>query len=100
MGYLIEVKEDKVEKLSDHIEKGLHHLGRAMSCVEAMMGHEFGERDDMGYREHESYGRYGRHDGDIHERYPYMGYREHDDWDDEDDMHERRKRSRRTGRYM
>ena len=31
MGYLIEVKEDKVEKLSDHIEKGLHHLGRAMS---------------------------------------------------------------------
>lgn len=97
MGYLIEVKEDKVEKLSDHIEKGLHHLGRAMSCVEAMMGHEFGERGDMGYREHESY---GRHDGDMHERYPYMGYREHDDWDDEDDMHERRKRSRRTGRYM
>lgn len=95
MGYLIEISEKKVEKLSDHIEQGLHHLGRAMSCVESMMSGE------MNHRENEEYGRYGRKDDEMHERYPrwdggYINYRERDDWDE---MNMRRRRDSR-GRYM
>jgi hypothetical protein len=104
MKYMIEIREDKVEKLSEHIEKGLHHLGRAMGCVEQMLGQEYGDRGGMNYREHESehdgYGRYGHpHEGGMGERYPYMyrgssmGYR------DDEDMMERRRRDSR-GRYM
>ena len=98
---MIEIREDKVEKLSDHIEKGLHHLGRAMSCVEGMLGNEYGDRGGMNYRESENddYGRYGKHSGGMNERYPYMGMR--DDEDYEDEMNERRggRRRRSNGRY-
>ena len=101
MGYMIEIREDKVEKLSDHIEKGLHHLGRAMSCVEGMLGDEYGDRGGMNYRESDNgdYGRYGKHSGGMNERYPYMGMR--DDEDYEDEMNERRggRRRRSNGRY-
>lgn len=103
MGYMIEIREDKVEKLSDHIEKGLHHLGRAMSCVEGMLGNEYGDRGGMNYRESENddYGRYGKHSGGMNERYPYMGgshimYRNQEE--DEYEMGERRRR-RSNGRY-
>ena len=83
MGYMIEISESKKEKLSEHIEKALHELGKAMACVE-QFGGEYGHRDSD-----EHYGmRSGR-----------MGYRDHEDWDD-DDMGERRRRSRSTGRYM
>lgn len=59
-----QVEEDKVEKVSEHIEQGLRHLGKAMQCVEEMKsggqmgqrggyygnrggGEYMGERDDM-----------------------------------------------------
>lgn len=101
---IIEISEDKVGKLSEHIEQGLHHLGRAMSCIEGMMG-GYGDRGGMNYREHETkhdgYGRYGHPHEGMNERYPYpymgggyMGYR-HDD----EEMDERRRRDSR-GRYM
>lgn len=100
MGYMIEITEKKVEKLSDHIEQGLRHLGKAMQCVDEWMQEEgMGERGGMNYREEdEEYGRsmmssrrgYGMRGG--------MGYRD-EDYDDE--MSERRggRRRRSNGRY-
>lgn len=64
MGYIIEVSEDKFSDLTEHIGKGLRHLGKAMQCAEDMYdnGYGYGERD----RE-----------------------RDDEDWDDEDRMGER-----------
>lgn len=99
MGYLIEITEKKVEKLSDHIEESLRHLGKAMQCVDEWMSGEMHERGGMNYRDNDGYGRYGN-SGGMNERYPYEGrhvnYREHDDWEE---MNERRRRDSR-GRYM
>lgn len=90
MGYMIEISEHKKEKLSEHIEKALHEMGKAMACVEQFGS--MGERQGGG-----SYG--SRYDGSYGSRGGSMGYRDEDEWD-EDDMGERRRRSRRTGRYM
>lgn len=51
-----QVEEDKVEKISDHLEKGLRYIGKAMQCVDDMMqGGSMNERgnysEGMGYRE-------------------------------------------------
>ena len=87
MGFLIEISEQKKEKLSEHIEKALHEMGKAMACVE-QFGGEYGQRggsygnrydDDMGMR-----GDYGGR-GNYGSR---MGYR--DDEDDEMMWGERR----------
>ena len=93
MGYMIEISESKKEKLSEHIEKALHELGKAMACVEQFgsMGERYGERQGGG-----SYG--NRYD-DMGERGGY-GMRDDEDWDEDEMMGERRRRSRRTGRYM
>ena len=93
MGYLIEISESKKEKLSEHIEKALHEMGKAMAICEQFgsMGERdgsYGNRyDDMGER-----GRYGMRGG--------YGMRDDEDWDEDEMMGERRRRSRRTGRYM
>lgn len=82
MGYLIEISESKKEKLSEHIEKALHEMGKAMACVEQFgsMGERYGERGGQGGGS--------------------MGYRDDDD-DDDWEMGERRGRRRRDsmGRY-
>lgn len=88
MGYLIEISEQKKEKLSEHIEKALHELGKAMSCVE-QFGGEYGQRG----------GSYGNRYDDMGMRGGY-GMRDDEDWDEDEMMGERRRRSRRTGRYM
>jgi len=94
MGYMIEISEDKVSGLSEHLEKGLRHIGKAMQCVD-----ELCEESRMGERG--GYGRYGDRGGRYGNR---MGYREEDDeWEDYGDdsyMGERRGRSSRTGRYV
>ena len=104
MGYIVEITEDKLEKLSGHVEQGLRHLGKAMQCVDDWM-QESGMGERGGYRDEESYSRYGKNGGGMQERYPYisersgrggsMGYKDDDDWDD---MKERRYRDSR-GRY-
>lgn len=92
MGYVIEITEKKVEKLSEHIEQGLRHLGKAMSCVEEWMD-EKGMGERRGYGSRSNYG--SRYGGGS------MGYRDDEDWEDEDEMMgERRGRRRRSnGRY-
>lgn len=100
---ILQIEESKFNKLSDHIEQGLHHLGRAMSCVEQMLGDEkMHERGGyMGYREQG--GRYGG--GSMGQRYPMyggygMGYKDEEEWEEEQ-MGERRGRRRDSrGRYM
>lgn len=87
MGYIIEVSEDKVSGLAEHIEKGLRHLGKAMQCVEEFYDGDYG------------YGERGRY-----------GERDDEDWDDDDRMGERRygrgrgmgmrRRRDSRGRYM
>jgi hypothetical protein len=98
--YMIEVTEHKLNKATDYAEKMLKYGGMLMQCLtEWSEDGGYGERGGMNYREHEEYGRYGKHSGSMNERYPYMGMR--DDEDYEDEMNERRGRRRRDsmGRY-
>lgn len=101
---MIEITEKKVDKLSEHIEESLRHLGKAMQCIDEWMQEGgMGERGgSVGYREHDDYGRYSKHGGGMDERYQMRGgsmrYRD-DEWDDED-INERRNRRRDSrGRY-
>ena len=99
MGYLIEISEQKKEKLSEHIEKAVHAMGKAMAICEQCGS--MGERDgsygnrygggDMGYRHEDEEMRMGMRGR--------MGYREMED--DDEDFGERRGRRRRDsmGRY-
>jgi coenzyme F420-reducing hydrogenase alpha subunit len=99
MGYMIEISEEKREKLSEHMEKILKHAGKAMQCIEELeeeMGHRGGGA--MGRR----YGDMGERDnnrGGYRNRGGY-GERDDEDWVDDEPMGERRRRSRSTGRYM
>lgn len=74
MSYIIEVTEDKVDMLSENIEKGLRYIGKAMQCIDEMSHGGYGER-----------GRYGERDDE--------------DWDDDERMGERG-RYDRMGRGM
>lgn len=105
---MIEITEKKVDKLSEHLEQGLRHLGKAMQCVDEWMQEGgIGERGgSMGYRGGQGGGRYGNRYDEMEMR-EYgnrggygsrgsMGYR---DEDEEWEMQERRRRDSR-GRYM
>ena len=100
--YMIQIEEGKMDKLSEHIEQSLKHMGKAMQCVDEWM-----DEGGMGRREGSSYsgGRYGG--GSMGNRYPVyggygMGYKDDEDWEDDEMMGERRGRRRRDsrGRYM
>lgn len=100
------IEESKMNKLSEHIEEGLRHMGKAMQCVDQWMEESgMGERGDMNYRGGSYGSRYGQGGGRYGNRYDEMGYRggygmrDDDEWEDEE-MGERRRRNRRTGRYM
>lgn len=90
--YVIEVKEDKFEKMAEYTEKMLKYGGKLMSSLS-----EIGEQYGMSFRDDEMY----REPREMNERYPYGGrhinYRDDDDYD-EDEMNERR--YRRGGRSM
>ena len=97
--YMIEIETKEMEKASEYAEKALKYMGKVMQCISSWEDEAYGERGGMNYREHEEYGRYGKHSGGMNERYPYMGMR--DDEDYEDEMNERRgsRRRRSNGRY-
>lgn len=107
---MIEITEKKVDKLSEHLEQGLRHLGKAMQCVDEWMqeggmgerGGNYGNRGGQGggrygnrYDEMEMRESYGNRGG-YRERGGSMGYR---DEDEEWEMQERRRRDSR-GRYI
>lgn len=87
---VIEITEDKREKLSHNVEKALKYMGKVMQCIDTL------EDDDMGYRENDGYG----YRGDMGNRQPMGRRHEREDWEDDDDIGERRRRSRTTGRFM
>lgn len=101
--YMIQIEEKKMDKLSEHIEQSLKHMGKAMQCVEEWM--EEGSMGQRGsYGGGSSYGsRYGG--GSMGQRYPMyggygMGYKDEEEWEEES-MGERRGRRRDSrGRYM
>lgn len=82
---VIRIEESKKEKMSEHAEKALKHLGKLMTCIEDLGEGGYGERDDDDDWDDDEYegmrggGRYGMRDGGG-----YGGMR----------------RSRRTGRYI
>lgn len=93
----IKITEKKKEKMVEHAEKALKHLGKLMQCVEELgENEEMGERYGNRYTTREGGGSMGNRGG--------INYRstDEDDFDDEDDemMHQRRRRSSVTGRYM
>ena len=101
MGYLIEISESKVSKMSEYAEDALHAMGRLMSCISSLENGGYGERSegrysnryggDMGYRHEDEEMRMGMRGR--------MSYREMEDEDE--DFGERRGRRRRDsmGRY-
>lgn len=94
----IRITSKKREKMSEHAEKALKHMGKLMQCIE-----ELGD-DDMDERY--GSGRYGSGGGSMGERYHMERGRMNgrDDWEDDDDdermpqMGERRRRAS-NGRY-
>lgn len=94
---MIEISESKVEKLSEHIEQGLRHMGKAMQCVE-----EWIDESSMGERSNYRSGRGGNYRGGSYGNRGSMGYKDDDDeWEEMDErygMGERRRR-RSNGRY-
>lgn len=98
MGYVIEISDSKVDKMSEYVEDMLWAGGELMHCIEKMKG------EHEGYGERESYrgSRYGmRSRYDNYGQRGDYGYRDDDDWDDDEMMAERRGRRRRDsmGRY-
>lgn len=101
MGYVIEITESKVDKMSEYVEDMLWAGGELMHCLEKMKGeHGYGERGSG--RSGGSYGsRYGmrsRYDN-YGMRGDMGGYRDDEEWEQEE-MGERRRRRDSRGRYM
>lgn len=96
MGYLIEISESKVGKMSEYAEDALHAMGRLMSCISSLENGGYGERG-MNYRDDSNYSRSMMGNRYYGER--GMNYRDEDEYDEE--MSERRGRRRRDsqGRY-
>lgn len=108
MSYMIEINEDKFDKMAEYTEKMLKYGGKLMSCL-SEVGEDYGisfrgegsYRGGMNYRDEEEYSRsmMGNRRG-----YSGRGYNERDDEDwEEGEMSERRGGRRRRdsrGRYM
>lgn len=63
--YVVEMTEDKLSGLSEHIEKALMHMGKVMRCVSEMQEEESssvnerstaGRRGGYPYRDYDEYG--------------------------------------------
>lgn len=69
---VIEIREDKLSSLTEHVEKGLRYLGKAMQCLDDMQGggEMMGERRSR-YDREDMGGRYG---GDYERPRDYRRY--------------------------
>ena len=82
---MIRIEESKKDKMEEHAEKAIKHLGKLMQCIEDLGDDGYGERDDDWEDDDEYEGmRYGGGSGGYGNRGGYGGMR----------------RSRRTGRYI
>ena len=81
---VIRIDESKKEKMSEHAEKALKHLGKLMTCIEDLDEGGYGERDDDDDDDDDMGMRGGYRGG--------YGMRDYDSYG--------MRRSRRTGRYM
>ena len=109
MGYVIEISDSKVDKMSEYVEDMLWAGGELMHCLEKMKGeHGYGEREGYShegrsYRRDMMGSRYGmRSRYDNYGQRGDYGYKDDEDWDDDEMIGERRGRRRRDfrGRYM
>lgn len=107
MGYVIEISDSKVDKMSEYVEDMLWAGGELMHCIEKMKGEHEGYGEREGYRggrqggsssySGSRYGMRSRYDN-YGQREDYGmrgGYRDDEEWE----MGERRRRDSR-GRYM
>ena len=80
--YVIEITEDKLQSMAEHVEKGLRHMGKLMQCLEDLED----EFLDSG-----AYGEKGR-----------LGMRndEEEDWWDKEDERRYKKYTERYGNRM
>lgn len=80
--YIIEITEDKLHSMAEHVEKGLRHMGKLMQCLEELEE----EFSDEG-----AYGEKGR-----------LGMRndEEEDWWEKEDEKRRKKYKERYGNRM
>ena len=114
MGYVIEITESKVEKMSVYVEDMLWAGGELMHCLEKIKeessmgerGGSYGNRGGQGsnYGSRSMGSRGSRNNYGSRSNYGSrgdMGYRDEEEWDDDDMMQERRgvRGSGRSRRY-
>ena len=56
--YVIEITEDKLQSMAEHVEKGLRHMGKLMQCIEELEedfsgSGAYGEKGRLGMRNEE-----------------------------------------------
>lgn len=78
---MIRMPRQKLDDMSEHIEKGLRYIGKAMQCIDEMQNEDMGER---GWEVREMPGHYGermdKYPDDTNWRYPVMGERKMRDY--------------------
>lgn len=73
---IIEIQENKLSSLAEHVEKGLRYLGKAMQCIDELQGggEMMGERRGYGERHYDHEENGGRYGGER-DRYGEKDYR-------------------------
>ena len=79
--YVIEITEDKLQSMAEHVEKGLKHMGKLMQCIEEL------EEDFSGSGAYGEKGRLGMRD-------------EEEDWWEKEEEKRRKKYNERYGNRM
>ena len=79
--YVIEITEDKLQSMAEHVEKSLRHMGKLMQCIEGL------EEDFSGSGAYGEKGRLGMRD-------------EEEDWWEKEEEKRRKKYKERYGNRM
>ena len=57
--YIIEITEDKLHSMAEHVEKGLRHMGKLMQCIEEL--EDWWDEEDKKHKDYSgSKDRYGK----------------------------------------